>query len=224
MTIVSAPCTTSRHFDLPTAARRHGRRAGRGETSSAVFSSTTTGEGQNPGRSHHVPTWSPISLNVKDSHMRQRGRKSVSATTTPLTVISERRLPPPADLTDAERSAWLAITSCRPGSWFDAASVPLLTALIRHQQSANVLAGEIAQFDSTWLRDDDGLERYRSLLAPPRQDSCRVSVANLPKVYAHPPSVRWSDRLTRLGQGAVAGLQRAHRAVSRKDPISNPTA
>jgi hypothetical protein len=97
--------------------------------------------------------------------MRQRGRKSVSATTTPLTVISERRLPPPADLTDAERSAWLAITSCRPGSWFDAASVPLLTALIRHQQSANVLAGEIAQFDSTWLRDDDGLERYRSLLA-----------------------------------------------------------
>ena len=39
--------------------------------------------------------------------MRQRGRKSASATMTPLTVISERRLPPPADLTDVERSAWL---------------------------------------------------------------------------------------------------------------------
>ena len=160
----AASCTTIRHSDLPTAGRRHGRRAGRGDTSSAVFSSTTTGEGQNPGRSHHVPTRSSILLNVKDSHMRQRGRKSVSATTTPLTVISERRLPPPADLTDVERSAWLAITSCRPGSWFDAASVPLLTALIRHQQSADVLASEIAQFDSKWLRDEDGLERYRSLL------------------------------------------------------------
>ena len=97
--------------------------------------------------------------------MRQRGRKSVSATTTPPTVISERRLPPPADLTEVERSAWLAITSCRPGSWFDAASVPLLIALIRHQQSADVLASEIAEFDSKWLRDEDGLARYRSLLA-----------------------------------------------------------
>ena len=97
--------------------------------------------------------------------MRQRGRKSASATTTPLTVISERRLAPPADLTDLERSAWLAITSCRPGSWFDAASVPLLTALIRHQQSADVLATEIAHFDPKWLRDEDGLERYRCLLA-----------------------------------------------------------
>ena len=97
--------------------------------------------------------------------MRQRGRKSVSATTAPLTVINERRLPPPADLTGAERSAWLAITSCRPGSWFDSASVPLLIALIRHEQSADVLATEIAHFDPQWLRDEDGLERYRSLLA-----------------------------------------------------------
>jgi hypothetical protein len=84
---------------------------------------------------------------------------------TALTVISERRLPPPDDLTDVERSAWLAITSCRPGSWFDAASVPLITALIRHQQSADVLATEIAHFDPKWLRDDDRLERYRYLLA-----------------------------------------------------------
>lgn len=96
--------------------------------------------------------------------MRQRGRKSVSATTTPLTVISERRLPPPAELSDVELSAWLAITGCRPGSWFDAASAPLIMALIRHQQSADVLAVEIAEFDPKWLRDDHGLERYRSLL------------------------------------------------------------
>lgn len=100
--------------------------------------------------------------------MAQRGRKSaaelaVAAQVAPIT--SERRLPAPVHLTDAEREVWLQVVNDQPASAFTPTHSPLLEQYCRHIVQSRLLAEEIGCFDRAWLADDDGLKRYDRLLA-----------------------------------------------------------
>lgn len=73
------------------------------------------------------------------------------------------RLGPPATLSDGERGVWLATVNSKPAEWFGPEHIPLLVNYVRHVVAADVLDGQIREFDPGWLKGDDGLARYEKL-------------------------------------------------------------
>jgi len=100
--------------------------------------------------------------------MKQRGRKSAAslAVSTVTAVGNTRdRLQAPAHISDAERSVWIDVVNDQPADAFSQTHAPLLELYCRHIVQARILADELANFDRSWLADDDGLKRYDRLLA-----------------------------------------------------------
>ena len=91
-------------------------------------------------------------------------RKSAAALAIAQTYSVVCRVHPPADLTDTQRSIWLATVNSRPADWFGDEHVPLLLEYVRHIETSNELAKQINAFDSAWLAEDDGLKRYDKLV------------------------------------------------------------
>jgi hypothetical protein len=96
--------------------------------------------------------------------MAQRGRKSAAA----LAVVPAgevlARLRPSANLTAEQRRVWLETVNARPADWFGPEQVPLLEGFCRHAAFAAALAGEINVCEPDWLKDEEGLKRYKTLL------------------------------------------------------------
>lgn len=98
--------------------------------------------------------------------MAARGRKSAASVAyAPTPLISDKRLPAPIHLTDAERDIWLSVVNDQPANAFTITHAPLLEIYCRHVIQSRILADEILNFDRSWLADDDGLKRYDRLLA-----------------------------------------------------------
>ena len=98
--------------------------------------------------------------------MAARGRKSAASVAyVPTPLISDKRLPAPVHLTDAERDIWLSVVNDQPANAFSITHAPLLEIDCRHVIQSRILADEILNFDRAWLADDDGLKRYDRLLA-----------------------------------------------------------
>ena len=98
--------------------------------------------------------------------MAARGRKSAASVAyAPTPLISDKRLPAPVHLTDAERDIWLSVVNDQPANAFSITHAPLLEIYCRHVIQSRILADEILNFDRAWLADDDGLKRYDRLLA-----------------------------------------------------------
>ena len=74
------------------------------------------------------------------------------------------RLPPPADLTPAQRHAWLTVVNSRAADWFSPEHEALLKQYVRHKVNSDLLSQQIADFDPKWLADEDGMKRYDKLL------------------------------------------------------------
>ena len=97
--------------------------------------------------------------------MKQRGRtgKGSLAMVTP---IGERKaLEPPVTLTEAQQGTWREVVACYPAEYFNAALVPLLASYCRHVDYAATIDRELAGFKREWLREDEGLKRYKALSA-----------------------------------------------------------
>lgn len=92
--------------------------------------------------------------------MKQRGRKQLEAVAP---VLSIPRCPPPADLSEYEAHVWATVVNTKPADWFTADTLPLLNSYVKHVSQARLLDNEIASFDPKWLRDDEGLKRYKVL-------------------------------------------------------------
>lgn len=100
--------------------------------------------------------------------MAQRGRKSAAslAVSAHLGVaVSETRLPAPLHLSDAERAVWLEVVNDQPASTFTPTHGPMLEQYCRHVVQARLIANELQNFDPAWLNMEDGLKRYKNLLA-----------------------------------------------------------
>jgi hypothetical protein len=104
--------------------------------------------------------------------MQQRGRRSAAS----LAVVGAdvpgiTRIAPPVTLSDGERSVWLATVNSRPADWFGSEHVPLLVSYVRHVVAADVLDGQLRDFDPEWLKGDEGLARYEKLRKIFRQET-----------------------------------------------------
>jgi len=95
--------------------------------------------------------------------MKQRGRKSASQLATAAPVEQIPRVPPPVELSEFEAHVWTSVVNTKPADWFQADTLPLLLSYCKHVSHAATLDREISGFDPKWLRDDDGLKRYKTL-------------------------------------------------------------
>lgn len=58
---------------------------------------------------------------------------------------------------------WTATVNTKPADWFQADTLPLLLSYCKHVSHSYVIDAEIAAFEPEWLRDKDGLQRYKVL-------------------------------------------------------------
>ena len=112
--------------------------------------------------------------------MGKRGPKSQNemSVAKPLVDLSLRRPSPPAALTEYETSTWVRIVGSLAPDWFRPSQYDLLEQYCCHVATAAVLSAEISRWNPTWLREDDGLKRYRDLLAArARETQAMVTLA-----------------------------------------------
>jgi hypothetical protein len=95
--------------------------------------------------------------------MKKRGRKTENDLLKPV-ELTQKRPPPPAGLNADMGAIWIRVTGCFPPDYFRPADWPLLESYCRHVYRAAVIDRQLDAFENTWLRDDDGLRRYRTLL------------------------------------------------------------
>lgn len=100
--------------------------------------------------------------------MASRGRKSaasLAAVAIASPAVSSQRLRAPAHMSDAEQCVWAQVVNDQPASAFTETYAPLLELYCRHIVQARILSDELANFERSWLADEDGLKRYDRLLA-----------------------------------------------------------
>jgi hypothetical protein len=109
--------------------------------------------------------------------MAKPGRQSAASLTVSrgVAISSEKRLPAPLHLSDAEIGVWNEVVSDQPANAFTATHAPILEMYCRHVVNNRVLADELLNFDRSWLADDDGLKRYDKLLAMSERESRAAS-------------------------------------------------
>ena len=95
--------------------------------------------------------------------MKQRGRKGAGVLSVAAPVVHIPRLPPPAELSEFEAHVWTSVVNTKPSDWFQADTLPLLLSYCKHVSQSYTIDREIEGFDSQWLRDEDGLRRYKIL-------------------------------------------------------------
>ena len=108
--------------------------------------------------------------------MQQRGRKSVSGLVAQDNLAPIPRMAPPGDLSDYEAAIWTSVINTKPADWFQADTLPLLLSYCKHVSTAATLDKELSLFDPGWLRDDDGLKRFK-LLTDMRERESRALTA-----------------------------------------------
>src|SRR6476620_1705034 len=92
--------------------------------------------------------------------------------------VGPNRLRPPFELTDAQRSLWLATVNSRPSEWFGPEHVPLLVLYVKHAATADMLTRQIEAFDPKWLEDEAGIKRMNALTSMrAREAQCMKSLA-----------------------------------------------
>lgn len=97
--------------------------------------------------------------------MKQRGRTATGELAV-VTPIGERKaLEPPVTLSEAQQGTWRAVVASHPAEFFNAALAPLLASFCKHVDYAATIDREIAAFKREWLREDEGLKRYKALSA-----------------------------------------------------------
>jgi phage terminase small subunit len=124
--------------------------------------------------------------------MRQRGRRSLTETST-LIVDTSRQTPPapPSELTDAQAQVWRDVVGSLPGNWLTRAAHPILIAYCRHACRSRLLEIQIAQFELEWTRTEGGLERLDKLLAASERETrammaCARALRLTPQAQMHP--------------------------------------
>ena len=80
-----------------------------------------------------------------------------------VSTLPVRLLEPPADLSDAQADVWAAVVATKPFDWFDAGSVPILTAYCRAVVESRKVAALVESMTGDMLLLDDGLNRYKEL-------------------------------------------------------------
>jgi hypothetical protein len=97
--------------------------------------------------------------------MRQRGRKSAAELAVVVQGEFGRRPEPPDYLTERQAEIWRETTASEPIDFFATAALRgLLADYCRHRQAAEDVSAIIDSFKPEWLRNSEGVKRYRDLV------------------------------------------------------------
>jgi hypothetical protein len=78
----------------------------------------------------------------------------------------DSRPQPPEDLTERQQKIWRAVVASEPADFFKTAALQILLAeFCKHTEAALVLGALINRFQEVWLCSQDGVDRYKDLLA-----------------------------------------------------------
>lgn len=94
--------------------------------------------------------------------MKQAGRKSGASLAT-VTALPVRLLAAPEDLSADQAQVWGEVVASKPSDWFDAGSMPLLSAYCRAVVESRKVSSLVESMTADMLLLDDGLKRYKDL-------------------------------------------------------------
>lgn len=94
--------------------------------------------------------------------MGSRGRTSGAEIEAGQALVFERPIAP-KDLTEAQAEVWLSVVNHMPAEWFGPEQHPVLAAYCRAVVRHQMISAELNEFDPTWLKDQEGLQRYDRL-------------------------------------------------------------
>lgn len=94
--------------------------------------------------------------------MKQSGRKS-SASLATVTALPLRMLAAQTDLSAEECEVWAKVSATKPGDWWDAGSIPLLSQYCRATVQADLVGELVRKVGAAMLTDPDELGRYKEL-------------------------------------------------------------
>src|SRR5580765_2728971 len=96
----------------------------------------------------------------------KRGRPSAADLATVVEGSFGDRPEPPEGFTEHQEQIWRATVASEPAEFFNTAALRYLLAdFCRHRDSIDILAGRIDAFDPDWMKNQDGVRRYKWLLA-----------------------------------------------------------
>jgi hypothetical protein len=99
--------------------------------------------------------------------MRTRGRHSAAEKAAHVVIAGTfgQRPEPPAELSKRQAEVWREIVASDDPKFFEGAAVRgLLADYCRHREAIEKINDMVNDFDPDWLRQDDGLARYQTLL------------------------------------------------------------
>ena len=85
--------------------------------------------------------------------------------------LQARRPAPPASLDPAMAALWRSVVAGFPAGHFRAPDAPILESYVRHSIRASVLDEQIDAMQPEWLKDAEGLKRFKTLLDCRRQET-----------------------------------------------------
>jgi hypothetical protein len=95
--------------------------------------------------------------------MKQRGRESAASLSTVVAQFPIRLPDPPDDFSDEQVAVWRSIIAEHPIDWLDSGSKPLFAAFCRASVESKRIGDLITSNAADWLKDDEGLCRYKEL-------------------------------------------------------------
>lgn len=109
--------------------------------------------------------------------MVKRGRQSSASIVSArgVALSTEKRLPAPLHMSDAEMAVWHELINDQPASSFTATHSPVIEMYCRHIVNSRIIADQLLNFEIAWLNNDEGLKRYDKLLAMSERESRAAS-------------------------------------------------
>ena len=114
---------------------------------------------------------------------------------------TQDRISPPASLTPAQKSHWVAIVNSRPADWFGPENAANLVQYCRHRVQADIIAKKLETFNPDWLDDEDGLKRYDKLSGMLERETRALNALMRSMRLTQQSLVRAEKRLPEQAQG-----------------------
>ena len=116
----------------------------------------------------------------------------------------DRRIPPPADLTEYQAQLWMSITATKPADWFQADCLPLLSAYCKHISTAAVIDQQIDAVEPEQITDLKFLRQYQKLLDM-REKQTRAIASLATKMRLTPQSRYDTQKASAADRGTSRG-------------------
>ena len=142
--------------------------------------------------------------------MKQAGRKS-GANLATVTALPVRLLAAPEDLSAEQAEVWASVVVTKPSDWWDAGSVPILSAYCRAVVESRKVATLVESMTVDMLLLDDGLKRYKDLRRLQAELSGEVNT--LARAMRLTQQAKYRADAASVADGKAKGARPWHRVI-----------